>query len=158
MHNQHRTGINGKNQRGFTLVELMIVVAIIGIISSVALPAYQNHSMKARFTELVQATSPIKLAVEECVVDGTCLSGSTIQGIRSGFNGFPELPRARAGGHMSSMLIAQNGTIKVIGDESVGNSTFVLKPETVNTGSGSSIQVSWLTDPASTCLHRGICK
>jgi len=51
-------------QKGFTLIELMIVVAIIGILAAVALPAYQNYSNRAAFAELVLAVTPIKTAVE----------------------------------------------------------------------------------------------
>ncbi|MBL4820929.1 MAG: prepilin-type N-terminal cleavage/methylation domain-containing protein [Gammaproteobacteria bacterium] len=53
-----------KSQNGFTLIELMIVVAIIGILAAVALPAYQNYSNRARFSELVLAVTPRKTAVE----------------------------------------------------------------------------------------------
>ena len=53
-----------KVQKGFTLIELMIVVAIIGILAAVALPAYQNYSNRAAFAELVLAVSPRKTAVE----------------------------------------------------------------------------------------------
>ena len=53
-----------KMQQGFTLIELMIVVAIIGILAAVALPAYQNYSNRAAFSELVLAVTPRKTAVE----------------------------------------------------------------------------------------------
>ena len=69
-----------KAQQGFTLIELMIVVAIIGILASVALPAYQNYTKKAKFTEVVLATSGLKIAVELCAQDqagvSTCDAGA----------------------------------------------------------------------------------
>ncbi len=53
-----------KTQQGFTLIELMIVVAIIGILAAVALPAYQNYSNRARFSEAVLSVTPRKTAIE----------------------------------------------------------------------------------------------
>src|SRR5476649_2543600 len=54
-----------KVQRGFTLIELMIVVAIIGILAAIAIPAYQDYTIRAKVTELINAAGVCKTSVAE---------------------------------------------------------------------------------------------
>jgi len=57
-------------QKGFTLIELMIVVAIIGILAAVAIPAYQNYIAKSQVSRVMGEMGSLKTAVEACVLDG----------------------------------------------------------------------------------------
>ena len=54
-------------KNGFTLIELMIVIAIIGILAAIALPAYSKYTARAKFTEVTSATSAVKQQVELCI-------------------------------------------------------------------------------------------
>ncbi len=57
-------------QQGFTLIELMIVVAIIGILAAVAIPQYQNYVIKSQVTRAIAEASDLKTAVETCIDNG----------------------------------------------------------------------------------------
>lgn len=57
-----------KNMKGFTLIELMIVIAILGILMAIAIPAYQDYTIRAKFSECVNGNAPNKLGVSEFTI------------------------------------------------------------------------------------------
>lgn len=110
-------------QKGFTLIELMIVVAIIGILAAVAIPSYQNYTVKARFTEVINAVGPFKLAVEEC-----WQSSSDITLCDAGSNG---IPAALANTGAITSLGVADGVITVTpatANGIVAGDTYILTP------------------------------
>ena len=72
-------------QKGFTLLELLMVIAVIGILASIAVPRFQNATEKAKFTEVINSVGPYKTAVEMCIIN----KGSETD-CNAGSNGIPE--------------------------------------------------------------------
>ncbi|QLH63755.1 prepilin peptidase-dependent pilin [Serratia symbiotica] len=58
-----------ESQRGFTLIELMVVIAIIAILSAIGIPTYQGYIHKAALADMLQVMTPYKMAVELCLLD-----------------------------------------------------------------------------------------
>lgn len=67
-------------QKGFTLIELMIVVAIIGILAAIAIPAYQNYIAKSQVSRAMAETGALKTAYETCLNDGQTAASACSMG------------------------------------------------------------------------------
>ena len=117
-----------KKQQGFTLIELMIVVAIIGILAAIAIPAYQDYTIRAKVSEGLQLASSAKLAVAE-----TWQSTGVVPETNTGAG----LPASTSitGNYVQSIEVAAvsgSGTVTITysGPGEIAGSVMVLIPET----------------------------
>jgi len=160
-------------QKGFTLIELMIVVAIIGILAAVAIPAYSDYTKKAKLTELVQATSAMKTDVEVCIQENdgdasVCDAGSlglptnlfadstaggsastgTCDGQQTGYLSGTKIVNCKTlSGGVITVWSAEGIVSNRAGDAGL---SYILTPDVGSSG------VRW--DSSGTCVSEGFCK
>ena len=126
-------------QKGFTLIELMIVIAIIGILAAIAVPQYQTYTYKAKFSEVVGAAAPFKLAVELCALDTGAL---TACGNLNATGEVPAAITANTSGYVGSVVVSAAGQITATANASIpGAPTYILNP--VMGGTAASALVTW---------------
>lgn len=134
-------------QKGFTLIELMIVISVIGILTAIALPTYENYAKKTKFTEVILAASNIKTNIDSCFqsrgnyiltnCDSIAKANIDVSGVTAANN-------------VNSISIDPlTALVTATGEPSVDSATYTLLPTVSNDS------LNWTA--GGTCIAAGLC-
>lgn len=136
--------MNTLKAKGFTLIELMIVVAIIGILAAVAAPAYRAYTDRSAFSEVILATSEYKSAIYTAILTKSPTSLADLDAGKLG------IPQNNTGYNRVGSVTVSNGVITAEGaGGSLAGVTFILTPN------GITPPVTWTQ--SGTCVTLGLC-
>lgn len=132
-----------QNNRGFSLIELMIVITIIGLISTQAIPIYDRYITRAKFSQLQSRLLPLQLAISECLAKQGGVLSHCDSAEKIGFT----LPQPENTTRIE--VISETAAISVNTTASLQSKTFILSP-TLQDG-----VISW--QQSGSCLSAGVC-
>lgn len=141
-------------QKGFTLIELMIVVAIIGILAAVALPAYQDYTVRARMSEVVLAASTCRTSITETIQTSAGASTFSAGGWGCESSGSPT-------NRVANILTSAAGAVQVTSADAVATGAIIIGPTIANKALGAALGAGdritgWVCGPSSLTAGVGV--